>query len=266
MSLYNLDVPPISRIVWKLDTLCDRDLFNEIRRECWIAELKTVSEGIRKCGTVHLRSEHIKEDLEFLNSLDLVFLQIRKCKRVQGFAHRFYEPSPNEPYDVYGAISRNKKYCEEFKRAHQKGDDQTLGSLLGYPKCCVKFFIQNWYKSYDPIWEMALNTSSQKINNLVTITDYYPEVNVLMRYFGIRAVPHLPCSFKCKESKRLATSFLEFIDKRKELLEILSSPITWNCYKGIAIIHTKWFIGIANSMPYKEPHIVVMKGYKQDEF
>lgn len=261
MSLYDLDVPPLSRVIWKLDTSYNKELFWEIRRECWLAELRTVSEGIRKCATVHLRSEYFKEDLDFLYSLDLHFLPIRKCKRVQGFAHKFYDPSPNEPYDIYGVVSRERKYCEEFRRAHKTSNDQRIGSLLGYPRCCVKFFIENWYKSYDPIWRMALNSPHKLVNkNEVVILDYYPEVNILLRYFGIRAVPHLPCNFKCKESKKLGKTFMEFISKRRDLMDLLSSPMTWNCYKGVAIVETKWFIGIANSMPFRDPHIVKIKG------
>jgi len=263
LSLYDLDVPPLSRIVWKLDTSYNKKLLGEIQRECWLAELKTVSEGIRKCATVHLRSEYFKEDLDFLNSLDLHFLPIRKCKRVQGFAHKFYDPSPNEPYDIYGVVSRDKKYCEDFRRAHETSNDQRIGALLGYPRCCVKFFIENWYKSYDPIWRIALNTPHKLTRkNEAVILDYYPEVNILLRYFGIRAVPHLPCSFACEESKQLGQAFMDFIDRRRELEELLSSPITWNCYKGVAIVETKWFIGVANSMPFKEPHLVIMKGFK----
>jgi len=55
---------------------------------------------------------------------------------------------------------------------------------------------------------------------------------------------------------------MDFIDRRRELKELLSSPMTWNCYKGVAIVETKWFIGVANSMPFKELHLVIMKGFK----
>jgi len=258
--MYEFDVMPVSRVVWKLKTDLDRKIFDEIRRDCWLSELKTVSEGYRKCATTHLRSESVKEDLEFLESLDLYFLPIRKCRRVQGFAHRFYDPKPNEPYDVYGVVSRDLRYAREFKRASQPPiDNSVIGRLLGYPKCCIKFFNEVWYRSYDPIWVIAERTRGRlKKGNEIYIKDFYPEANILLRYFGVRAVPHLVCSFRCKKSKQFSRNFLQFVKHKKILMEILSSPMIWDCYKGVAIVTTNWFVGIANSMPYAQKRKVYL--------
>jgi len=254
---FNIDVMPFTKLVWKAESKHMCKLLNTLSYECWLAELITVSEGLRPCATMHITSDGLMRDLALLEELELIFVPIRRCKRVKGFAHKFYEPSPREPYDIYGVVARDWSTARKFKKADMSGDFITVGRLLSYPENCIKFFGEVWSKCYDPIFPAALRTPGVEVRgNEVTIKDYYPEINIILRYFGIRAVPHLVCNFKCKESRDFAEIFLQFISHRKELLEILSANMIWDCYKGMVKIDTPLFIGITNSMPYKQPHNV----------
>jgi len=200
-------------------------------------------------------------DLELLEDLKLIFVPINKVKRVSGFAHRFYEPSPGEPYDIYGAVSYKREYAKEFKKASLEGNDAKLGSLLGYPKCCINHFLRVWPQEYDPIWSAGLNTPHEKISeHEIELTSVLPESNILMRYFGIRAVPHLVCSFNCRESQKFSKIFLEYIQDQDFLFELLRSPVTWDCWRGLAIVKTPFFVGVTNSMTFKERHIIRWEG------
>lgn len=75
-----------------------------------------------------------------------------------------------------------------------RGDDRAVGRLLGYPACCRAHFERTW----------ALGR-----------TETFPdtaggdwELNLGLRWLGIRAVPHLPCSGVCSESLGLARAIL----------------------------------------------------------
>lgn len=64
----------------------------------------------------------------------------------------------------------------------------------------------------------------------------------MLRWLGIRAVPHLPCSFSCQESIKLGADFVElgivpsFKPEMDWLSEMLYWPVEWSVLHGIAEI------------------------------
>ena len=71
-----------------------------------------------------------------------------------------------------------------------------------------------------------------------------PEANILWRWMGARAVPHLPCRFDCEPTVALAQQCLAvgraagFDTEMDWLLEILRWPVEWSALHGIAEIRT----------------------------
>jgi hypothetical protein len=61
---------------------------------------------------------------------------------------------------------------------------------------------------------------------------------------GVRAVPHLPCSFACAPTRSLAERFLEigraagWAQEMDWIIELLSAPMEWSCLHGIAEVKT----------------------------
>jgi hypothetical protein len=266
-EVLNIRISPATRIMWKFDRLGMKGEVLELAREIYLSELRTVAEGLRRCGTTHIRSECFDEDLNELLDLGLIFLPIRKCRRVEGFANTFYDPEPNQPYDVFGAVSRSLEYAREWREAYYKSDHYTMGELLGYPECCIKFFARTFPHEYDPVWSAAKNTKGAKLKLSegcaeIVLDEMYAESNIMLRYFGLRAAPHITCSFTCEKSVEFAQKFLGFITKTKKklLLELLSCPAEWDSYKGVAIIRTPYFIGAVDSVPYRTRHVVVYRG------
>lgn len=204
---------------------------------------------------MHIRSNSLMDDMNLIHENDLVFLPILKCAPVSGFAHRFYEVQPGEPYDVFGVIAKKHSHAEAFRKAFKENDHRTVGRLLGYPECCITFFEKTWPHVVDPFWEYALNGTGKNDGDVLEITGY-PECNLILRYFGLRVAPHIYCSPKCESTKKWAGGFLRHIPHRKELLELLSLPMTWDNYMGVVTIRTPWFIGVANSTPYRRRKIV----------
>jgi len=261
LDYYAFELKPFTRLVLKTNSKYSHDDLRLLANEYYEAEIKTVAEGLRKCATVHITSLDLWNKLNLIEKHNLVFVPILVTAVIRGFAHKFYQPRPNEPYSVFGVVARDYSTAREFKKAFEMRDDIKMGELLGYPKCCTKFFAETWYKCYDPIYHIAVNTEGhRKIGKYeVLVEDFYPECNILLRYAGIRAVPHFVCSFKCKQSKELGEQFTSFITHRNQLYNILSTPMSWDCFKGVAIVYTRDFELVVNSVPYKEKHVVHLK-------
>jgi hypothetical protein len=90
----------------------------------------------------------------------------------------------------------------------------------------------------------------------------YPECNTLLRYFGPRMVPHMPCSPTCKETRRIGKSWFRIMKKinnklANEFYNLLSTSITWNSYHGIVQVETPYFLGLDSTFNYiKKPRII----------
>jgi hypothetical protein len=133
-----------------------------------------------------------------------------------------------------------------FKRAWDEPDQEAIGSMLGYPSCCREFFRDVWVECgmVDPTWPMAATSAGAEISDRVVEIDGPPQANILWRWMGVRAVPHLPCCSDCAASIELADAMLRvgreagFEEEVEWLLEILSWPLEWSALHGIAVIKT----------------------------
>jgi len=257
-----LELMPFTRLLPKRGHEGIRRLARLLSSEFHRAELLTVAEGLRRCATTHLHAEGFDGQLDRLGSMGLVFLPIRRCRRVSGFAHRFYEPRRGESFNVYGVVARTFRDAEEFKRASERGTDhRKLGELLGYPECCVDFFCEVWPEVYDPVWESARRSKGARVEEAeVTLTEVVPAANAALRYFPFRLVPHIPCSFTCGGTGRLAEAFKGFIPHWELAEEVLGEPFTWDSFRGVAVIETPRFVGVVNTYPYLRRHLVRCEG------
>jgi hypothetical protein len=130
---------------------------------------------------------------------------------------------------------------EEAWVARRHGE---IGRLLGYPECCACFFeeVRVAAQCLDSTWAMASPSISNGSSDLSVGGPL--ATNVLWRSLGLRAVPHLPCSFDCAPSVRFGDALLDLggrLRYRAEvdwLREILSWPVQWSALHGIAEIKT----------------------------
>ena len=124
--------------------------------------------------------------------------------------------------------------------------DDALGCLLGYPDCCRKFFREVWVdqSSTDTTWAMAANTTAPKDAVITLESSHVNLANILWRWMGVRAVPHLPCRFDCGESLPFGERMLRvaeragYTEEVEWIREILSWPVEWSALHGIAEIKT----------------------------
>jgi len=254
--LRGVDVPPDNRLFPELSNDSGFKEIQEIQEDLRYAEVLSVKDGIRKVGTYHIRNTHLMEDISFLTNNNLVFLPILECKPVSGFAHRFYDPEPNEPRDMFVVIAKKYSHARVFREAFLRDDHSLVGMMLGYPKCCIDFFKSTWSDIIDPVWQWGYNSPHKVLDKNRIQVSGYPECNMLLRYFGLRTVPHIVCSSTCKGTKKFSEKLSKYYSHYDELLELLSQDITWENYKGEAMVTFPGFMGIGNSTPYKDKLVI----------
>ncbi len=114
-------------------------------------------------------------------------------------------------YHLY--VSKDGNKARFLKMVEEKNDDRAVGELLGYPKCCVDFFIGNKERQQklqnDYILPALSNSEGFKFPYLA---------NYALRYFDIALLSHFPHSFNCEESIKIAEKNLKIIEKHDEKL------------------------------------------------
>lgn len=263
----NLDVFPFTKIFWKKKDDKILALIQRANRTVNLSEYETVKQKMRKAATYHMKPQGFEDEVEKVFNDNLIWLPIQRSKSYSGFSHKHFPTTKDDPQSiVYGVLSWKMEYAKEFKEASKnRCDHSKLAELLGYPKCCADFFNRIWTQGYyDPIWQSAVNTKGAKTNGNTVEIECNGYANSAMRYFGLRIVPQLTCSFNCSASAKQAKIFIDIMkEKDKEatefLLDYLKGPFTWSVLHGIAQIETDDFIAITNSMPTKEKYTIEVR-------
>jgi hypothetical protein len=156
-----------------------------------------------------------------------------------------------------------------------------IGRALGYPDCCAKHFTEVWMRrgGVDTTWQQAACTvtgtpdyiEAEKIlgdcNAIELPVDTPIWGSNLIRWAGVKFVTHLPCSFTCNETRRIAMENIALATKHghqyeyRKLYEMLDWETTWTAEYGVATIETPIFtiqtITDITAVPYK----VIKKGH-----
>jgi len=103
-------------------------------------------------------------------------------------------------------ISKDVELAELAKYLENSNNIFRLGELLGYPSCCVDFFVDN------------VDEQSGKNNDFVLPAlknsdgfRFPKELNVAARYFDNNLLPFFPHSFSCDKALKLAKGYLAAI-------------------------------------------------------
>lgn len=151
-------------------------------------------------------------------------------------------PVDGEPWQ-YRVVLVKPKAVRRWLDAWSADDHSAMGAVLGYPACCRKFFQKVWVDDgmIDTTWPVAQGASGERT---VSVEGHAPENNILLRWLGVRAVSHLPCSFDCQPTRVQGHAMLELGERhgwREEvdwIREALSWPVEWSALHGIAEIKT----------------------------
>jgi|HubBroStandDraft_6_1064221.scaffolds.fasta_scaffold00435_9 hypothetical protein len=241
-----LGMPGFLRFCWTSDKA----------RETWAPRFKRVVSawaeiewaspkfGLRNCALATVSAEHFQEVKKRWVYHGLQWLRLDSELGQAPSSNAVVPGMPLELSPLQFALgnAQDSARLNEMRRAN---NSDGVGELLGYPRCCRASFGQRCVSqgSIDPTWEMALEGLS--VSNPEQILIEKPMVtNVLWRWVGIRAVPHLPCRFDCTHSVSFSHRFLAvgselgLHDETRWLQEILSWPLEWSALHGIAEIKT----------------------------
>src|SRR5262249_39160303 len=117
----------------------------------------------------------------------------------------------------------------------------------------------------DTTWPMAVATAAASGARSVDVVGP-PQSNILWRWMGARAVPHLPCRFDCEATIAFADELIAvgrecgFGEEMDWLLEILSGPVQWSALHGIAEIRTPIVKVPTRTDPTASRHVVQRHG------
>jgi len=122
-------------------------------------------------------------------------------------------------------LAQSLKIAKEAVWAEKNGDRSLLGRLLGYPACCVSFFLEQLKLQSDFFLAANKNTKGRNsffCNNLFSFDArlneksfnlYLKKLDLFGKYKDLFLIRHVPCSFDCKPSMALGKKTLQLLKK-----------------------------------------------------
>lgn len=229
------------------------------------AELLSVAEGIRPATIQIVRPEELPQFAQRVRRSGVTFSPVGCVGRATShYANTNAPATAGEPVDLVVAIAR-PQHLDRIVDAYWASDSRAIGECLGYPPCCVEFFAKWWVAQgfVDTTWPMAVRTVGSTSLDIDTTGAW--QCNILWRWVAIRAVPHLPCSFTCAATVRLANDLLDCTAKEHSeehvwLKEVLSWPVEWSCLHGIAEVLNPIMKIVSRSDAAAERTVVRLRG------
>ncbi len=221
--------------IWRIGTA-----WNEI-------EWRSILAGIRRCALTSVGADRLVPRSTEWAGQGLSTMPVAMSGITAGYSSTSLAPKAGEAFEYRVAVGALADVTA-LKQAMDRGDDGTMGGLLGFPSCCVDFFRRTWVDeaSVDTTWAMAARSHQpDETGRRIVIAAGAPfQSNILWRWMGVRAVPHLPCSFDCKATVDFANALMAlgresgFGDEMSWIEEILSWPVSWSALHGIAEVKT----------------------------
>ncbi|MGH7389316.1 MAG: class I SAM-dependent methyltransferase [Candidatus Rokuibacteriota bacterium] len=214
--------------------------------KAWLTiEWLSVLSGVRSCGVTMVTPQEFIEQGATWAGRGLNALPVEIQGAAGSYASAGKPAVLGQPF-VFRVVVGTPRSVSDFKAAWDARDNEAIGRHLGYPTCCYDFFQQVWVRGghVDTTWPMAAATAAPAAGARDVEVSGPPEANILWRWMGARAVPHLPCRFDCVRTVELARRLMEvgrdagFGDEIEWLQEILSWPVEWSALHGIAEIKT----------------------------
>ncbi len=203
-------------------------------------EQRSVAAGVRRCAIAVVDPGRLADTAAQARAagLDVVLLDRIAIGRAP-YESTAPAPRPDQPFRQRLAIARPADGAG-LAAAWQRGDQPAIADLLGYPACCAAFFQRVWVeqRSIDTTWAMLGDAPASDDVEVGGPA----ECNPLLRWLGVRAVPHLPCRFDCAASAALARRLAEvardagLAEPFGWLRDMLDWPIEWSALHGIAEI------------------------------
>ena len=241
-------LPDFTRISWVNDRACEvwQPRLRQITGAWLEIEWRSIAAGVRRCALTVLSPESFVERAGIYAEAGLNAMPLE----IQGLTNFSYASTSTavQPGQLFGfrvAVGKPEDVAA-FKKAFDAADNIKIGQLLGFPDCCQSFFESVWVEQgmVDTTWPMAVGSEGAEPGERSLTVSGPIEANILWRWMGVRAVPHLPCSFECPATVEFGKALIAvgrdagFDQEMDWLEEILSWPAEWSALHGIAEIKT----------------------------
>lgn len=266
------EVYPFTTMSWRSRKIKRKwePIQREIQQAVYFAEYEGVKRGFRHCDVYQLDPDQFDWQIKRIFDDGLSYQPILRSRIYHGFGHRHYTVDKiDKDTFIYGVVGDTYENAVKFRDASLGDiDHKVIGELLGYPECCVDWFLEVWLKEgcVDPMYETAINTEGHVINDDGSVTvGGNPMYNRLVRYFGFQVIPYFTHSYNCKESQKFIDWFYGLMyekapDACEALLELLNMPMTWSLNNLIIYVEHPLFRGAANGYWYPEKRVVHWEG------
>ncbi len=226
-----------------LDDFCRRQWVSEASRDLWeprisrigaqfnAAEIASVEVGMRTAALQNISPEMLPELAKRAAEKQLIAIPLGTQGRSDGYSASPLTVTPGQPWDYRVVITRIQN-ARDFLSAWKCSDDDRIGYLLGYPDCCTQYFSETWGEGcVDPTWYAAESISGEHAPM---------EANILLRWLGVRYIPHMPCSLDCKGSAEFGEKMRMIVapPERGWMDELLSMPMMWSAVNSIGEVVT----------------------------
>ena len=226
-----------------LDDFCRRQWVSEASRDLWeprisrigaqfnAAEIASVEVGMRTAALQNISPEMLPELAKRAAEKQLIAIPLGTQGRSDGYSASPLTVTPGQPRDYRVVITRIQN-ARDFLSAWKCSDDDRIGYLLGYPDCCTQYFSETWGEGcVDPTWYAAESISGEHAPM---------EANILLRWLGVRYIPHMPCSFDCEGTVELGQKMRALIPQPEQewMDELLLMPMLWSAVNGIGEVVT----------------------------
>jgi len=114
---------------------------------------------------------------------------------------------------VFIYISKDEEKAMLANIHETENNYKELGILLGYPPCCIDFFIK-----HQPEQSKDKNDYTDPVLENSEGYEFPFQNNIFLRDFDITLLNHFPCSLNCQNSLELAKSHLNILRKYDAIL------------------------------------------------
>lgn len=133
--------------------------------------------------------------------------------------------------DYFVYFSKDESLPLKAKLAEEEFEDDKVGKLFGYPKCCREFYNKNYKEA------------KQFGNNLAPMihknsSHFHYLTNNLLQKFGYSLISHFPCKHNCMETIKYAKEANKILEKENpalafEIRQRLRGPIFFHPKTGV---------------------------------
>ena len=195
----------------------------------------------KPCCRIAVHESNIESIEEFCRTNNLftaksrfkVAMEFSGCYSTKG---KHISPNSKTPGYFFYYISKSKQLSEHARNYEASLDYENFGKLLGYPDCCIDFFVRNKPKEEKNMNDYVLPALDNSQGQSFPFQN-----NVFTRYFDIAVLSHCPCSFSCEKSKAIADKNLFALKEndKKTYRHVLYWLKTASIYTNMGIILLK---------------------------